>query len=183
MKRFFDCVVSFFVLIIFIPVMVIISLMIKFDGGAIFFRQIRVGLDGKHFGIYKFRSMVVNAENIGGHSTKEGDPRITAIGMFIRKTSIDELPQLINVLIGDMSLVGPRPNVPVQKEEYTKVQWDKRNSVIPGITGLAQATLRSTATWQQRYDLDLEYIRKTSIIYDIKIIFMTIRQVLLKGGN
>lgn len=117
MKRFFDCVVSFFVLIIFIPVMVIISLMIKFDGGAIFFRQIRVGLDGKHFGIYKFRSMVVNAENIGGHSTKEGDPRITAIGMFIRKTSIDELPQLINVLIGDMSLVGPRPNVPVQKEE------------------------------------------------------------------
>lgn len=183
MKRLFDCAVSLVFLMLFFPVMVIISVMIKRDGGEIFFKQVRVGLDGKYFGIYKFRSMVVNAEKLGGYSTQKGDARITVIGKFIRKTSIDELPQLINVLIGDMSLVGPRPNVPAQKKEYSAVQWDKRNSVIPGITGLAQATLRSKATWQQRYDLDIEYIRKKSFLYDIKIIFMTIQQVLFKGGN
>jgi lipopolysaccharide/colanic/teichoic acid biosynthesis glycosyltransferase len=183
MKRLFDVLISLVCLILFIPVMVVIAILIKRDGGSIFFKQTRIGLGGEHFGIYKFRSMVVNAEQLGGYSTQLGDSRITDIGKFIRKTSIDELPQLINVLLGDMSLVGPRPNVPAQEEEYSTSQWDKRNSVIPGITGLAQATLRSKATWQQRYDLDIEYIRNKSFLYDIKIIFMTIQQVLFKGGN
>ncbi|KOO11139.1 sugar transferase, partial [Vibrio xuii] len=88
-----------------------------------------------------------------------------------------------NVLKGDMSLVGPRPNVPAQREEYDKLQWEKRNSVLPGITGLAQATLRSKATWQERFELDIEYVNKSSLHYDFYIILLTFKQVFFKGGN
>jgi len=183
MKRFFDIVASLVALVMFSPVFIIASLVIKVDGGPILFKQKRVGINGIPFSIYKFRSMVINAENLGGYLTSENDKRITKVGAFIRKTSLDEIPQLINVLKGEMTLVGPRPNVPAQKNEYSEAQWAKRNSVIPGITGLAQATLRSKATWQQRYDLDIGYIEKSSFFYDLWIIFLTIKQVLVKGGN
>jgi len=165
------------------PVLIVIPLLIRRDGGPVLFRQTRVGLHGVPFNIYKFRSMVVNSEQLGGHSTQANDPRITKVGHFVRQTSIDELPQLLNVLKGDMSLVGPRPNVPGQRYEYTQEQWDLRNSVLPGITGLAQATLRSDATWQQRYDLDAEYVRSQSLMLDIKIILLTVKQIFTKGGN
>ncbi|WP_251309292.1 sugar transferase [Halomonas sp. NCCP-2165] len=183
MKRSFDIVMSVMALLVFSPVFIVIPLLIRRDGGPALFRQVRVGLHGKPFNIYKFRSMVVNSEQLGSHSTQTNDPRITKIGQFLRKTSIDELPQLINVLKGDMSLVGPRPNVLGQRSEYTQEQWDIRNSVLPGITGLAQAKLRSDATWKQRYELDAEYVRSYSLSFDIKIIVLTVKQVLTKGGN
>lgn len=183
MKRAFDIVVSTLALLALSPVFIVIPLLIRRDGGPALFRQTRVGLHGAPFNIYKFRSMVVNSEQLGGHSTEANDPRITKVGHFVRKTSIDELPQLLNVLKGDMSLVGPRPNVPGQRSEYTQEQWDLRNSVLPGITGLAQATLRSSATWQERYDLDAEYVRCRSLGFDLKIILMTVKQIFTKGGN
>lgn len=183
MKRVFDIVISAAALLVLLPFFVIMPLIIRRDGGPALFRQLRVGLNGSSFYIYKFRSMVINSEKIGGHMTQSNDPRITRVGRFIRKTSIDELPQLINVLKGDMSIVGPRPNVPNQQSEYSQEQWDYRNSVLPGITGLAQATLRSDATWQQRYDLDAEYVRLQSLSLDIKIILLTIKQIIHKGGN
>ena len=153
------------------------------DPGPVFFRQVRVGRHGAPFGMYKFRSMVVDAERRGGHATADGDPRITRVGAFIRRTSLDELPQLINVLAGDMSLVGPRPDVPAQQADYSLHEWQLRCAVKPGITGLAQATTRSAATQQERTAMDLRYVSEASMALDLKIIGMTIKQVLGKGGN
>jgi lipopolysaccharide/colanic/teichoic acid biosynthesis glycosyltransferase len=133
--------------------------------------------------MWKFRSMVINAESLGGYSTADRDPRITPIGRFIRKTSLDELPQLLNVLFGEMSIVGPRPDVPAQRSLYTEEEWMVRHSVRPGITGLAQSTLRSEATTEQRKAMDLEYAKNVSFALDVRIILMTIRQVVFKGGN
>lgn len=183
MKRLFDIIVSVIGLAFLSPLLIAISLLIKLDGGPVLFKQTRVGKNGVEFSIYKFRSMVVNAEKLGGYSTISNDKRITKVGAVIRKTSLDEIPQLINVIEGNMSIVGPRPDVPAQRKGYTKAQWELRTSVMPGITGLAQATLRSKATWQQRYNLDVEYINKSSFSYDLMIIVITVKQVLLKGGN
>ncbi len=127
--------------------------------------------------------MVVDAATIGPYFTQDGDSRITAVGRFLRKSSLDELPQLFNVLNGDMSIVGPRPNVPEQITEYSEQEWGKRNSVRPGITGQAQALLRSEVTAEERTRLDLDYVDKVSIGFDIRIILLTVRQVLFKGGN
>lgn len=156
--------------------------MLDSPGGAIF-RQKRVGLGGRLFDVLKFRSMVTNADKIGGYSTADGDARITRSGRFIRKTSLDELPQLINVLKGEMSLVGPRPDTPMQEANYSPKEWAKRCSVRPGITGLAQATLRSEATPEERTRLDLDYVDRAGVGFDLQILGMTIRQVLFKGGN
>ncbi|WP_053396886.1 sugar transferase [Vibrio nereis] len=183
MKRFIDVLFSIIGLVLLSPILLVLSFIIRSDGGPALFRQVRVGLHGKEFEIFKFRSMIINAEQLGGYSTQSNDLRITNIGKIIRKTSLDELPQLFNVLKGDMSLVGPRPNVPAQREEYDKLQWEKRNSVLPGITGLAQATLRSKATWQERFELDIEYVNKSSLHYDFYIILLTFKQVFFKGGN
>jgi lipopolysaccharide/colanic/teichoic acid biosynthesis glycosyltransferase len=182
MKKLFDFLVSLLSLIILSPLMIIVAICIKSDGGPVIYKQIRVGINGKEFGIYKFRSMVVNADKLGGYSTNPGDKRVTSVGKFIRKTSIDELPQLLNVLYGHMSIIGPRPNVPAQFHEYTKAQWDKRNSVLPGITGIAQSRNRSNATWQQRYDMDIEYVDTSNFLVDVKIIMDTFKQVFFKGG-
>jgi lipopolysaccharide/colanic/teichoic acid biosynthesis glycosyltransferase len=182
MKKCFDILASLAALIILSPLMIFIALCIKTDGGPIIYKQIRVGINGREFGIFKFRSMVVNADKLGGYSTNPGDKRVTSVGTFIRKTSIDELPQLVNVLLGQMSIIGPRPNVPAQFDEYTQAQWDKRNSVLPGITGIAQSRNRSSATWQQRYDMDIEYVDNRTFLLDIKIIIDTFKQVFFKGG-
>ena len=183
-KRLFDIIVSLVCVVIALPVMIVVAVLIKLETkGAVVFTQIRVGKDGQYFNMYKFRSMVVDAESQGPLFTKEGDNRITRIGRIIRKTSMDELPQLYNVIVGDMSIVGPRPNVPAQKIEYEETVWQKRNSVRPGITGLAQAILRSSATPDERTSLDIEYIDKASFIFDIKIIIKTFAQVIMKGGN
>lgn len=184
LKRLFDMIVSLFVLLPSLPIMLLVALLIKLESrGPVIFKQERVGLNGDPFYIYKFRSMAVDAENKGPHFTSADDPRVTRIGRFIRKTSLDELPQLLNIFNGEMSLVGPRPNVPKQKVEYTEIEWHKRNSVRPGITGLAQATLRSAATPEQRTQLDLEYVDKASVLFDVWVIMLTVKQVLFKGGN
>jgi lipopolysaccharide/colanic/teichoic acid biosynthesis glycosyltransferase len=166
------------------PAMFLVALMIVLDSrGSIFFTQNRIGLFGKEFKMYKFRSMASGAEKQGPHFTSQSDTRITRVGKIIRKTSLDELPQLFNVVQGKMSIVGPRPNILVQKSEYTEEEWNKRNSVKPGITGLAQATLRSSATKIERTQLDLEYVEKTSLCFDLRIILLTIKQVFLKGSH
>ena len=183
MKRLFDLVISLGILALLWPLLLLIALAIRLDspGGALF-GQDRVGRGGKTFRILKFRSMVSNAESLGSYQTSQGDSRITRTGGFLRRTSLDELPQLINVLKGDMSLVGPRPDVPAQRELYTDEEWAQRTSVRPGITGLAQATLRSAATMEQRKALDLEYVGKVSLWFDIKVMLLTVRQVLGKGS-
>lgn len=183
-KRLFDICVSLLMLLALLPVVLMVAILIKLESsGPVIFRQQRVGLKGVEFSIFKFRSMVVDAAESGSYFTSTDDPRITRVGRVIRRTSIDELPQLLNVLKGDMSLVGPRPNVLVQRKEYSEEEWNKRNSVRPGITGLAQALMRSAATANQRTSLDLEYVDKSSLFYDIRILFMTVRQVIFRGGN
>lgn len=182
-KRLFDILVSASLLLLVLPLFLVIALVIRLDSpGPVFFRQVRVGRGGVTFGMYKFRSMVPEAEKLGGYSTAQGDPRITRSGRFLRRTSLDELPQLLNVLLGDMSLVGPRPDVPAQREGYTEEEWRTRHRVRPGITGLAQATVRSEAKPGQRKALDLEYVAKASLWMDVKILFWTVKQVLSKGS-
>ena len=183
MKRAMDISLSLIFIITFFPFIIIIPLLIKMDSnGPVMFRQLRVGLNRVNFHMYKFRSMVIDAENIGGYVTIKGDVRVTRFGKILRKTSLDEIPQIFNVLKGDMSLVGPRPDVPMQESNYTEAEWIKRCSVRPGITGLAQSTSRSNATPGERTRLDLEYVDKASVILDIKIIFMTIKQLLFTGS-
>jgi lipopolysaccharide/colanic/teichoic acid biosynthesis glycosyltransferase len=184
MKRCFDFAVSFLSLIIGLPILIVVAIGVYLqDRGPVFFKQKRVGLNRKPFFILKFRSMFVDAEKRGGFSTEDNDPRITTIGKMIRKSSLDEVPQLINVLKGEMSLVGPRPDVPEQECLYSAEEWRQRCSVRPGITGLAQATLRSSCTPEKRKELDLLYVREHTFLNDMKIILLTIKQVLLKGGN
>ena len=184
MKRVFDLISSLVAILLLSPLLIAVCAVIyAMDRVAIIYRQTRVGLHGKEFGIFKFMSMVPNADKIGGYSTETNDPRITSIGRFIRKTSIDELPQLVNVILGDMSIVGPRPDVPAQRANYTQPEWEKRTSVKPGITGLAQATMRSDATEAERKNLDFQYVEQQEFLFDMKIILMTIRQVLFRGGN
>lgn len=183
MKRLLDIVMALCAAIVIGPVMACVAIAIKLaDNGPVLFRQKRVGHGCQEFTIFKFRTMVVNAESLGGHSTESNDPRITKIGKVLRRTSLDELPQMLNVLRGDMSIVGPRPDVPAQEGEYTAKQWKMRHSVRPGITGPAQATLRSHATPQERLMLDLEYVANATVRNDAKIIARTIGQILFKGG-
>lgn len=179
-KRFFDFTLSLLAIIILSPVLLIISVLIRMDSnGPIFFLQERVGLNQKIFKIIKFRTMIVNAEYIGdGLSIKEGsDPRITKIGKFLRRTSLDELPQLFNILLGDMSIIGPRP--PVTYHPYKIGEYDDRKKhrfdVKPGLTGLAQSKIRNSGTWDERIEFDLEYVEKLSFLFDIKVIIDTIK--------
>ena len=184
-KRFLDLILSLLALIILMPVLIIVAIAIKIDSkGPVFFLQERLGKNGKVFKIIKFRTMVVNAEKIGdGLKVKsEKDNRITRVGKVLRKTSLDELPQLINVVKGEMALIGPRPPVtyhPHKYEEYPEEQ-KRRFWVRPGITGLAQVRVRNSATWDERIKIDLEYIEKITFIGDINIIFDTIKQLVKK---
>ncbi|OXB85376.1 multidrug MFS transporter [Geobacillus uzenensis] len=159
----------------------IVALLIKLEDpkGPVFFKQVRVGKDGKEFYMYKFRSMVTNAEELlesllplnettGAMFKMKNDPRVTKVGKFIRKTSIDELPQLWNVLKGDMSLVGPRPPLPREVAQYT--EYDKQRLLVtPGCTGLWQVSGRNDLGFDEMVELDLKYIRERSLLYDIKI--------------
>ncbi len=181
MKRLMDIVLSLAALVLLSPVLVLVALWIVLDGGRpVFFRQTRVGQGGQPFGILKFRSMRVDAAATGPYFTQTNDPRITGVGRFIRRTSIDELPQLLNVLWGDMSLVGPRPDVPAQQSLYAPDDWALRCSVRPGITGLAQVRGRSQASFGQRLAFDLEYVKNVSVGLDIRIFWWTICQL---GGR
>lgn len=182
-KRILDFVLSLLAIIILSPLLLIIAVLIKLtSNGPVFFLQERLGKNGKVFNIIKFRTMIPNAENIGdGLKVRaETDSRITKIGKILRKTSLDELPQFINVLVGQMSLIGPRPPVtyhPHKYEEYTEKQR-RRFLVRPGITGLAQVRVRNSATWDERIKIDIEYVNKITFCDDVKIILKTIVQIL-----
>lgn len=179
-KRVIDFFGSLMGSIIISPILIIIAIIIKLTSkGPIFFRQERLGKDGNVFKIIKFRTMIVNAENIGdGLSVKsEDDNRITKIGRFLRANSLDELPQLWNVLIGEMSLVGPRPPVPYHPYNGYKnyPDWAKRRfSMRPGMTGLTQITVRNSVSWDERIPVDVEYIENFNIWLDVRILFKTI---------
>src|SRR5699024_3062546 len=188
LKRLIDLVGSVFGIILLSPLFVIISVLIKLDSkGAILFKQRRLGKYGEPFYILKFRTMIENAENIGDGLTvkNESDSRITKMGHFLRKTSLDELPQLFNVLIGNMSLVGPRP--PVTYFPYDGYEnypeWAKeRFTMKPGITGLAQTTVRNSVSWEERMKIDIQYVKQFSVLYDIQLVFSTILRV-IKPSN
>jgi lipopolysaccharide/colanic/teichoic acid biosynthesis glycosyltransferase len=184
MKRLVDVAVSVLALLLLSPVLLGVALAVALESGfPVLFKQQRVGRGDREFGLYKFRSMVKNAAAIGPYHTASDDPRITRSGRFIRRTSLDELPQLFNVLKGEMSLVGPRPDVPAQRALYTPQDWQARCSVRPGITGLAQAKLRSEATPQQRLELDLRYVREHSLALDLRILWWTLGRLTGKGAN
>lgn len=190
LKRVMDTLGSLIGFVLLCPLFLIVALLIKLEDpkGAVFFKQKRIGKDGKEFYMYKFRSMVSNAEELlkdlldknettGAMFKMKVDPRVTRIGRFIRKTSIDELPQLWNVLKGEMSLVGPRPPLPREVAEYT--EYDKqRLLVVPGCTGLWQVSGRSNIGFEEMVELDLRYIVDRSLFLDISIIFKTVKVLL-----
>ena len=193
LKRIFDILLSTVGLIISSVIFLLVTIAIKReDNGPVIYKQRRVGKDGKEFDMYKFRSMCVDADEklaalkdqneVAGALFKiKDDPRITKVGKFIRKTSIDELPQLYNVLRGDMSIVGPRPPLPSEVAEYTEYDM-QRLWVIPGCTGLWQATVRNTVGFDEMVQLDLEYIQKSGLWYDLYIILLTVKMLVSPKG-
>ncbi len=186
-KRFLDVTASFLGLVLLSPLMLAVSILIKIDSrGPVIFRQKRIGRNGKVFEIYKFRSMCVGAEKTGsGVYSGKGDARVTRIGKILRATSIDELPQLLNILKGEMSFVGPRPPLtyhPWKYEEYTDFQ-KRMFEVRPGITGWAQVNGRKDVEWHKRIELNVWYVDHMSLLLDIKIMFMTAFKVLTNADN
>lgn len=193
LKRIFDCILSLIALIVLSPVFLITAICIKLeDGGPVFFSQPRVGKDMKPFMFHKFRSMYVNADEKlkdllkeneqTGHAFKiKNDPRITKVGKFIRRTSIDELPQLVNILKGDMSIVGPRPILVWQMEECSPYE-QQRLIVQPGLTCYWQISGRANIGWEQWVELDLDYIQNMSLWTDIKMIVKTVPALFTSDG-
>jgi len=184
-KRLLDIILSLIGIIILLPLLLIVAIAIKLESkGPIIFRQERLGLNGKVFKLYKFRSMCVGAEKSGVYETK-GDVRVTKIGKFIRKTSIDEFPQFLNIIKGDMSIIGPRPTLtyhPWPYEEYTEEQ-KKRFNFRPGVTGWAQINGRKDVRWDKRIEYDVDYVENLSFGFDVKIFFGTIIKVMTMQDN
>jgi lipopolysaccharide/colanic/teichoic acid biosynthesis glycosyltransferase len=177
MKRFLDVVLPFFAILILLPVFAAIIIAIRISSkGAAVFKQERAGKDGKSFTFYKFRTMKLSADPFGASPKSGDDPRLTRIGKFLREYSLDELPQLFNVLKGDMSIVGPRPLYVSQMAEWNERQ-KKRLLVKPGLTGLAQISGRGELTREEKLELDVKYVETANICLDIKIILKTIAQV------
>lgn len=194
LKRIFDIICSSVALIILSPVFLILAAAIKTtDKGPVFFAHRRVGKDGKPLNIYKFRSMVTNAEDLIKQFTPEqkaeyernfkleNDPRVTKVGKFMRRTSLDELPQLFNILKGDLSIVGPRPVMEVETEIYGNYR-DMLLSVKPGLTGFWAANGRSCTTYTRRRAMEIYYIKNRSVCFDLKIILKTITSVFKGEG-
>jgi lipopolysaccharide/colanic/teichoic acid biosynthesis glycosyltransferase len=182
LRRAFDIVVAGSALLVASPVLLaaIVAIKVESRGGA-FYRQRRVGKDGRPFDVLKLRTMVTGAEHMGaGLAVSEGDTRITRVGRLLRRTSLDEMPNLVNVLRGDMAIVGPRPTVPVQVDRYTERQRG-RLAVKPGITGWAQVNGRTELPWDERIELDLWYIEHRSWRLDLRILALTVRMVF--GGH
>lgn len=179
-KRSIDILGSGIGLIVISPILLIVGLAIKFKlGSPIFFTQDRLGKDGKVFKMIKFRTMLNKTDKFGNLLSDE--ERMTSFGKILRSTSIDELPELINVFKGDMSLVGPRPLLVEYKELYSPEQF-RRHEVRPGITGWAQVNGRNTLGWSERFKLDVEYVDNYNIFMDIKILFMTVLKVVKRDG-
>ncbi len=180
-KRVIDFCLSLTALCVLSPLLLLISLCLYFSnkGAGVFFFQKRVGKDGKIFRIYKFKSMT-DEKDADGHLLPDSK-RLTKAGRLVRATSIDELPQLINILKGEMALIGPRPLPPVYYPYYNEEE-KHRHDVLPGITGWAQVNGRKNVTWAQKISLDLEYVKNVSFILDIKIFLLTIYKVIKKDG-
>ncbi len=183
MKRVLDFLISLFALIIFSPLFLIVSVGVMIsDGTPILFRQKRVGKNNELFEIYKFRTMKKGTENVASNELEDADSKITKFGRILRATSIDELPQLFNILNGSMSLIGPRPLIPEETEIRELRNKYNVYSVRPGITGWAQVNGRDNVSAEKKALLDKEYVEKQSLMFDIKIFFMTIHQVLRREG-
>jgi lipopolysaccharide/colanic/teichoic acid biosynthesis glycosyltransferase len=183
LRRIFDVVVSALALALLSPVLAaaIVAIRIESPGHPIY-RQRRIGRDGEAFDMIKLRTMVSGAEKMGaGLAVDDGDSRITRSGRFLRRTSLDEVPNLVNVLRGEMSIIGPRPTVPVQVAQYTERQRG-RLAVKPGITGWAQVNGRASLPWPERIELDLEYVQRGSIVLDLRILWLTVRMLVTGHG-
>lgn len=196
-KRLFDILIALIGCLFLLPIMLIvkISYLLHKDFDSIFFRQKRIGKNGKKFNLYKFRSMVPNADEVLKELLKdpkykeewdlnqkfEHDPRITSMGNILRKTSLDELPQFINILIGDMSLIGPRPLVPGELDSHNG-NHELYESVRPGISGWWAANGRSATTYERRLELEYYYVQHCGLILDIRCVFRTIKAVIFKTG-
>ena len=179
-KRIMDFVASLTALIILSPLIALSAVLVKIsDGGSVIFKQRRPGKDGKIFTVYKFRTMSEKTEDENGRELSDVE-RMTKIGSFLRKTSLDELPQLFNVLKGDMSFIGPRPLLCEYLELYTPYQM-RRHEVLPGISGLAQVNGRKAITWEEKFDYDVYYVDNMSFWLDLKIIFKTIKNTLKRA--
>ena len=187
LKRVIDCAIAAPALLVAAIPMALIAIAVKLDSpGPVIFRQQRLGRDGRIFDMLKFRSMCLNAEHTGsGVYSEKGDKRVTRVGRFLRATSLDELPQLINILRGDMALIGPRPPLtyhPWPLEEYTTEQR-RMFEVRPGMTGWAQINGRKAVEWHRRIELNVWYVDHVSFLLDVKIFFLTIMKVLRNENN
>jgi lipopolysaccharide/colanic/teichoic acid biosynthesis glycosyltransferase len=182
-KRAIDLLLASVGLLVAGPLLLLAVAVVRLETpGHPIYRQRRIGRNGRPFDLYKLRTMVHGAEHVGaGLAVAEGDPRITRAGALLRRTSLDELPNLVNVLRGEMSIVGPRPTIPVQVEQYTKRQRG-RLAVKPGITGWAQVNGRTSLPWSERIELDLWYVEHRSLALDLRIIARTVALVLTGQG-
>jgi lipopolysaccharide/colanic/teichoic acid biosynthesis glycosyltransferase len=183
LRRVFDVLVSGSVLLVTSPVVALAMLAIRLESpGHPIYRQRRIGKDGAAFDVLKLRTMVSGAEKMGaGLAVDDGDSRITRVGALLRRTSIDELPNLVNVLRGEMSIIGPRPTVPVQVAQYTDRQRG-RLALKPGITGWAQVNGRASLPWPERIELDLWYVEHASLRLDLRILWLTVRMLVTGHG-
>lgn len=180
-KRIIDFTIVFCVLLVIWPFLLLITIWLHFanKGAGVFFTQARPGKDGKIFKVIKFKTMT-DERDADGNLLPDAD-RLTKVGQFVRSTSIDELPQLINVLKGDMALIGPRPLLPQYLPLYSKEQA-RRHEVRPGITGWAQVNGRNAISWSKKFELDVWYVDHCSFLLDIKIVFLTIKKVFIREG-
>ena len=179
-KRFFDFICSLFALVVFSPFFILIAIGLAFaNNGKVFFLQKRPGKNGKIFQIIKFKTM--NDSRDAGGKLLPDAARLTKIGAFTRKTSLDEIPQLINVLKGEMSIIGPRPLLPEYLDLYNDFQ-KRRNEITPGITGWAQVNGRNTISWEKKFEYDVWYVDHQHFLLDMKILFMTIKKVFISEG-
>lgn len=180
-KRCLDFIIALIMLACLSPVMVVSCILIKLDdGGPVLFKQKRPGKNGKIFMVYKFRTMSVKTKDENGRELSDFE-RMTSVGNILRKTSIDELPQLLNILKGEMSFMGPRPLLVEYLDLYTEEQM-RRHNVLPGISGWAQVNGRNAITWEQKFEYDVYYVDNLSFALDMKIFFMTIANVFRQDG-
>jgi lipopolysaccharide/colanic/teichoic acid biosynthesis glycosyltransferase len=182
MPRIFDIAIALAVLIVLSPVLLVAAIVIKLGSpGPVIYRQRRVGLGGEEFEMLKLRTMVAGSDPVGvGTVVTRDDPRVTGIGRVLRRTSLDEIPNLINVLRGEMAIVGPRPTIPAQVNDYTPRQH-RRHEVRPGITGWAQVQGRAGIPWEERIELDVDYVDRRSAAFDARILLKTV--LLLVTGH
>jgi len=183
MPRAVDVLIATLALIVLSPFLLAAAIAIKLGSrGPVFYRQRRVGRDGAEFQMWKLRTMVQGSDPVGvGTVVTRDDPRVTAAGRFLRRTSLDEVPNLVNVLRGEMAIVGPRPTIPAQVDDYTPRQ-NRRHEVLPGITGWAQVQGRAGIPWEERIELDVDYVERRSVALDTRILLRTIWLVITAQG-